>query len=130
METKFKYNNHLEEWNNNRNINKCSKIDEICSIIFIEWEADFCDLKNKDIWKTNYEKVVLIFVKNWLVSWKDDLSKKILYLSEELWYSLDQIWSALTKVSFELEKNRIIELHKQTILRIINKEKINELEAA
>ncbi len=115
------YNEWLEKWNQIREEEKLCKIDQLVNEVAL-WSSNSSEIDNKKLWDNKYDKVVLSLYNAWKISWKEDLNKKILHLHEDKWYSFDQIWKALSKFVFEIESWKVIDLHKQTISRVIGRE--------
>ena len=117
------YNNWLLKWNNKRLEKKEEKKSELVSNIN-NWNSNFSYIENNQLWNTKFEETVRSLVKLWSVSWKDDLAAKIYELHSN-WFSLGQISESLCKFIAYSKIDKEIKIHKQSISRIIDKEKIN-----
>jgi len=119
------YNKWLNIWNEQRQLEKETRINKIVNIILNNWN-NWWYIENEDAYSsTKFEKIAKILKDNLKISWKKDLREKLLNLNEK-WYSYDEIWKALTNIVSKLEIWTEIEIHKQTISRVIEAAKINK----
>jgi len=119
------YNRGLELWNNLRNSEKETRINNIENMILNVWNNWWYQENEDEYSQTKFEKIAKILKDNLKVSWKKDLRNKLLELNEK-WYSYDEIGKALSNVIAKLEIWTEIDIHKQTILRVIEAAKNNK----
>lgn len=119
------YNRGLELWNNLRNSEKETRINNIETMILNTWNSWWYIENEEEYSQTKFEKIAKILKDNWKISWKKDLRNKLLELSEK-WYSYDEIWKAISNVVTKLEIWTEIDIHKQTISRVIEAARINK----
>ena len=91
------YNRGLELWNNLRNSEKETRINNIENMILNVWNNWWYQENEDEYSQTKFEKIAKILKDNLKVSWKKDLRNKLLELNEK-WYSYDEIGKALSNV--------------------------------
>jgi len=111
------YNNWLIAWNNWRVEKKEQNINEALLIIRKSWKPWIPEDIEK-YWNSKFEETAKILKKEGFVSWKKDLWKKIFELNKK-WYSFDQIWLALYEFVQEITQTENIQIHKQSIARVV-----------
>ena len=124
------YNKSLQESNNNREYNKQLNIKSIKKIISETWTPDLKIENSENKQKTHFEKIAKKLEEINIISWKEDLANKIKKLRETKnleWtakFSLDEIWIAIPEYIYENNPSeKLKSIHKQTISRILKKEK-------
>jgi len=114
-------------WNSLRNIEKETRVINIENMILNTWSNSWYQENEEEYSQTKFEKIAKILKDNWKISWKKDLRNKLLELNEK-WYSYDEIWKALSNTVSKLKIWTEINIHKQTILRVIEAAKANKTE--
>ncbi|NVP17465.1 hypothetical protein HUU51_01985 [Candidatus Gracilibacteria bacterium] len=119
------YNRGLELGNNLRNSEKETRINNIETMILNTWNSGGYIENEEEYSQTKFEKIAKILKDNGKISGKKDLRNKLLELSEK-GYSYDEIGKAISNVVAKLEIGTEIDIHKQTISRVIEAARINK----